>query len=62
MPLRLVPPKDTVFFMQIVEFLARRGWNAQEGDDLGALLGREPTTFRRFAEDYAWRWESQTWT
>ncbi len=54
--------RDTVFFMEIVYTLARRGWNAQEGSDLRQLLDREPTTFRRFAEDYRWRWESQTWT
>lgn len=55
-------PRDAVAFMEIVYTLARRGWNAQEGSDLRRLLGREPTSFRQFAEDYKWRWETRTWT
>jgi len=54
--------RDTVFFMIIVYTLARRGVNNPVGDDLTRLLGRQPTTLRAFAEDYKWRWETETWT
>jgi len=54
--------RDTVFFMQLVYTLARRGFNAPPGDDMAELLDGDPTTFRKFAEDYKWRWDTQTWT
>jgi len=54
--------RDTVFFMCIVYTLARRNVNNPVGDDLPRLLGREPTSMRQFAQDYKWRWDTETWT
>lgn len=54
--------RDTVFFMCVVYTLARRGRNNPVSDDLPRLLGRDATTLRQFAQDYRWRWETETWT
>ncbi len=53
---------DVIAFMTIVYTLTRFDKNDPEGSDLPQLLGREATTFRVFAEDYKWRWETATWT
>jgi len=53
---------DTIAFMTIVYTLTRFDKNDPQGSDLPRLLGREATTFRTFAEDYKWRWETGTWT
>jgi uncharacterized protein YbjT (DUF2867 family) len=53
---------DTVAFMTIVYTLTRFDKNDPQGSDLPRLLGREATTFRTFAEDYRWRWDTKTWT
>lgn len=53
---------DTLTFMTIVYTLTRLGGNEPLTDTLPKLLGRPPTSFRQFAEDYKWRWEQQQWT
>ncbi len=53
---------DTIAFMTIVYTLTRFDRNDPQSSDLPRLLGRDATTFRTFAEDYKWRWDTQTWT
>lgn len=53
---------DTVAFMTIVYTITRRGANSRVTDTVETLLGRPPTSFRAFAEDYRWRWEMCAWT
>lgn len=53
---------DTIAFMTIVYTLTRFDKNDPQGSDLPELLGRDATTFRTFAEDYTWRWDTSTWT
>jgi uncharacterized protein YbjT (DUF2867 family) len=53
---------DTISFMTIVYSLSRRGSNATEGGELPDLLGRDPRTFRTFATEERWRWDTCAWT
>lgn len=53
---------DTIAFMTIVYTLTRFDKNDPQSSDLPRLLGRDARTFRTFAEDYRWRWDTKTWT
>lgn len=54
--------RDTVGFMTIVYTLTRFGRHELRSEDLAWLLGREPTTFRRWARDYRTTFEHRAWT
>jgi uncharacterized protein YbjT (DUF2867 family) len=53
---------DTIAFMTGVYTLTRFDKNDPQSGELPELLGRPATKFRTFAEDYKWRWDTQTWT
>ncbi|MGY1693824.1 hypothetical protein ACI780_02845 [Geodermatophilus sp. SYSU D00814] len=54
-----VPP-GLILVMTLLFTTTRLGLAARTTDDLARLLGREPTTLRRFVEEHADAWRPET--